>query len=155
MPMFCIVFFINPRLGKPAGGTINSSAQLRVIIIAVAVAFYQEERPERCSSCELPGATGGISLLQFWRYMWCLLVYLYFVDCHHVLLSTPRHSLGFVPANHRQLSLSILEQLCDWRWSHLLGKNVKVHSPFQADIFWPHYYPKVTSLKTYEPFVIK
>ena len=51
-----------------------------------------------------------------------------------VLLSTPGHSLGFVPANHRQLSLSILEQLCDWRWSHLLGKNVKVHSPSENEI---------------------
>ena len=61
--------------------------------------------------------------------MCCLFVYLHFLDCHHVLLSTLLHSLGFVPANHRQLSLSILDQLCDWRWSHLLGKNVKVHSP--------------------------
>ena len=33
----------------------------------------------------------------------CLLVYLHFVNCHHVLLSTQRFSLGFVPSNHRQL----------------------------------------------------
>ena len=59
--------------------------------------------------------------------MCSLFVYLHFVDCHHGFLSTLRHSVGFVPANHRQLSLSILDQLCDWRWFHLLGKNV--HSP--------------------------
>ena len=53
--------------------------------------------------------------------MCCLLVYLHFVDCHHVLLSTLRRPLGFVPANHRHLRLSILDQLCDWRWSHFLG----------------------------------
>ena len=57
--------------------------------------------------------------------MCCSFVYLHFVDCHHVLLSTLTHSLGFVLANHRQLSLSIFDQLCHWRWSHLLGKNVK------------------------------
>ena len=61
--------------------------------------------------------------------MCCFLVYLHFVDCHNFLLSNPRHSLGFVPPNHRQPSLSIFDKLCDWRWSHLLGKNVKVHSP--------------------------
>ena len=54
------------------------------------------------------------------------------MDCLHVLLSNLRQYLIFVPANHRQLSLSILDQLCDWRWSHLLGKNVKVHSPYSA-----------------------
>ena len=47
----------------------------------------------------------------------------------HGLFSTLRHALAFVPANHMQFSLSILDQLCDLRWSHLLGKNVKVHSP--------------------------
>ena len=52
-----------------------------------------------------------------------MFLYLHFVDCHHVLLSTLRHQFGFVPANHSQLSLSILDHLCDWRWSHLLGKK--------------------------------
>ena len=95
----------------------------------ISITIYQEEIPDRCSSWELPEATGDISLLKFLCYMCCLLVYLHFVDCHHVLLSTPSHSLGFVPTNHRQLSLSIFDQLCDWMWSHLLGKNFKVHSP--------------------------
>ena len=54
----------------------------------------------------------------------CSFVYLHIMDCHHVLLSTVRHSLAFVPANHMKLSLLILDQLWDWRWSHLLGKNV-------------------------------
>ena len=94
------------------------------------MAFNQEELPERCSSSELPGATGDISLLKVLYYMCCSFFYLHFVDCHHVLLLTLTHSLGFVPANHRHLSLSIFDQLCDWRWSRLLGKNVKVHSPF-------------------------
>ena len=96
----------------------------------ISIGFYQEELPERCSSWELPGATGDISLLKVLCYMCCLLVYLHFVDCHHVLLLTLRHPLGFVPPNHRQRSLSIFSELCDWRWSHLLGKSVKVHSPF-------------------------
>ena len=69
--------------------------------------------------------------------MCCLLVYLHFVDCHHLLLSTPRLCLRFVPPNHRQLSLSIFDQLCDWRWSHLLGKNVKVHSPLACCFSYP------------------
>ena len=34
-----------------------------------------------------------------------LFVYLHFIDCVHVLLSTLRLTLGFVPAKHRQLSL--------------------------------------------------
>ena len=37
--------------------------------------------------------------------MCCLFVYLHFMDGLHVLLSTLRLSLRFVPANHRQLSL--------------------------------------------------
>ena len=37
--------------------------------------------------------------------MCCLFVYLHFMDCLHVLLSTLRLSLRFVPANHRQLRL--------------------------------------------------
>ena len=61
--------------------------------------------------------------------LFTLFIYTVYLHCLPVLLSTLRLSLRFVPANHRQLSLSILDQLCDWRWSHLLGKNVKVHSP--------------------------
>ena len=75
------------------------------------MAFYQEELPKRCSSCELPGATGGIRLLKVLCYLCCSFVYLHFVDCHRVLLSTLRHSLGFVPTNHRQLSFPIIDQL--------------------------------------------
>ena len=66
--------------------------------------------------------------------MCCSLVYLHCVDCNHMLLSTLKHSIGFVPPNHRQLSLSIFDQLCDWRWFLLLGKNVKVHRPYSNNI---------------------
>ena len=87
-----------------------------------------------CSSCEMSGATGGISFLKMCCYMCCLFVYLYFSDCYHVLLSTMRHSLGFVPANHRQLSLSILDQLCDWR-SHFLGKKRQGPQPIRQQMY--------------------
>ena len=40
--------------------------------------------------------------------MCCLFVYLHFMDCLHVLLSTLRLSLIFVPANHKQLSLPFI-----------------------------------------------
>ena len=33
------------------------------------------------------------------------------------------------PNQSQAAQLSILDQLCDWKWSHLLGKNVKVNSP--------------------------
>ena len=58
-------------------------------------------------------------------YICCSFFYLHFEDCHHVLLSTLRHSIVFVQAKHSQLSLSILDQLWDWRWSHSLGKKLR------------------------------
>ena len=68
-----------------------------------------------------------------------LFVYLHFMDCLHVLLSTLRLSLIFVPANHKQLSLPFIawkslekvvvykaasgkavnQMASDWSWSHL------------------------------------
>ena len=68
-----------------------------------------------------------------------LFVYLHFIDCVHVLLSTLRLTLGFVPAKHRQLSLpssawkslekvvvykvasgkAVNQLSSDWSWAHL------------------------------------
>ena len=55
-----------------------------------------------------------------WRCNMTCAVHLFIYTLWTVIMT---QSLGFVPANHRQLILSILDQLCDWRWSHLLGNN--------------------------------
>ena len=85
-----------PPAGLPNQGLIKHNAKHW---------HYPEELPKRCSSSKLLGATEVLYLLNVLGWMCCLFVYLHFMDCLHVLLSTLTLSLRFVPANHRQLSL--------------------------------------------------
>ena len=67
-----------------------------------------------------------------------LFVYLHFMDCIHVLYSTLRLSLRFVPANHKQLSLpfSALKSLeKDVVYKAASGKAV---NRLASDLSWSH-----------------
>ena len=71
--------FINPWLGRPAGGTINGSDN---------IGSMKEQRKTKCiflllrnTFYELPGATDSSCFLKVWDSKCCLFVYLHCIEC--------------------------------------------------------------------------